>query len=63
VEVYQTGPGTSYFIQSDRSGRTTSNGVIYSAPMYAPEGELPSRIPNWSLRDPLGLDDPLGLRR
>lgn len=65
VEVYQTGPNTSYGIHTDRHGHTTATGTIYStpayAPVYAPLDIAPPPPVGNLFTDPLA--DPLGLGR
>jgi hypothetical protein len=64
IQLYRTGPGAEYFIQTDRNGHQHT-GTIYSSPAYAPSMsplDRPMLPPAWSpLRDPLA--DPLGLGR
>jgi hypothetical protein len=64
IEVFQTGPNSAYMITTDRDGRTTATGTLYSAPTY----DAPPSLPLWRppvdnlfqdpLRDPLGLVTP-----
>ena len=64
VEVWQTGPNTSYVRTTDRTGQQTSSAVVYGAPSYVPR-EMPLAAPPPvgnlfadPLRDPLGLVAP-----